>query len=286
LQEYIKLGQRIKAFNIEAEIDGEWKQIDSQTTIGYKRILRFETITTSNFRINFTDAKACPVISNIELYHAPKFLTEPVLNRTKDGLLSMKVAEKGIEIYYTLDGSLPTPSAKKYIKPFLLNEPTTVMAMAYDVDTKKQTQIVTKRFDISKKDWKVIKITSGDILRSNRMIDDNIKTFWSTDKDSKAKQEVLIDLGKAYHLKGFTYIPMQERNIRGVITHYEFYVSMHNRKWKKVSTGEFGNIWNNPIDQKVEFNPTKARYIKLKTVKIHGGGNVASFAEIGVITGK
>jgi len=285
LQEYIKLGQRIKAFNIEAEVNGKWTNIDSQTTIGYKRILRFETITTSKLRINITDAKACPVISNIELYHAPKFLTEPVLQRTKEGLLSMKTAEKGIEIYYTLDGSQPSTSSNKYTTAFLLEQPTTVKAMAYDPGTKKQTEVISKRFDISKKDWKMIKVSSGDKTKAQKMIDEKTYTSWSTSDNSNDKQEVVVDLGKQYQLKGFTYLPMQDRWIKGVITHYEFYVSKNKRNWKKVSSGEFGNIWNNPIEQKIEFNPVKARYFKLKAVKIHGDGKMASFAEVGVITG-
>jgi alpha-L-fucosidase len=68
LQEYIKLGQRVKVFTVEAWKDGEWKKVTEGTTIGYKRILKFDPIETSKVRVNITDAKACPVISNIELY--------------------------------------------------------------------------------------------------------------------------------------------------------------------------------------------------------------------------
>jgi alpha-L-fucosidase len=68
LQEYIKLGQRVKGFTVEAWKDGEWKKITEGTTIGYKRILKFDPVETSKIRVTITDAKACPVISNIELY--------------------------------------------------------------------------------------------------------------------------------------------------------------------------------------------------------------------------
>jgi alpha-L-fucosidase len=68
LQEYIKLGQRVKAFTVEAWKDGEWKKITEATTIGYKRILQFDPVETSKVRVNIIDAKACLVISNIELY--------------------------------------------------------------------------------------------------------------------------------------------------------------------------------------------------------------------------
>ena len=284
LQEYIKLGQRIKAFNIEVEIDGKWKKIDSQTTIGYKRILRFETVIASKVRINITDAKASPTISNIELYKAPKVLTEPILNRNKAGILSMVVPEKGIEIYYTLDRSEPSTSSNKYITSFLLEHPTTIKAIAYDPTSKKQTEVISKNFDISKKEWKIINITSGNKRNSMNIIDDDIKTYWSTSKESKEQQEVIIDLGKYYNLKGFTYLPKQDGGITGVITHYEFLVSKDNKNWEIVSAGEFGNIWNNPIEQKIYFNSINGKYIKINAVKIHGGENIASFAEIGVIT--
>jgi len=68
IQEYIKLGQRIKSFSIEVLKDNKWKTVSKGTTIGYKRIIKIDTIETQKIRINFLDAKACPVISNIEVY--------------------------------------------------------------------------------------------------------------------------------------------------------------------------------------------------------------------------
>jgi alpha-L-fucosidase len=40
------------------------------TTIGNRRILPFDTITTDRLRITF-EAKACPLISNLEVYKTP-----------------------------------------------------------------------------------------------------------------------------------------------------------------------------------------------------------------------
>ena len=68
LQEYIKLGQRIKSFTVEAWIDNTWKPIAKATTIGYKRILKLDPVETNKIRINITASKACPLISNIEVY--------------------------------------------------------------------------------------------------------------------------------------------------------------------------------------------------------------------------
>ncbi|SFE65354.1 alpha-L-fucosidase [Sunxiuqinia elliptica] len=68
LQEYITLGQRIKSFNIEARIDDQWQTIGKGTTIGYKRIVPVESVVTNKLKITIQDSKACPVISNLEIY--------------------------------------------------------------------------------------------------------------------------------------------------------------------------------------------------------------------------
>lgn len=68
LQEYIPLGQRISSFTVEALKDGEWKEIASETTIGYKRIVRTETVTTDAVRVNITGSYAPPVLNAFGLY--------------------------------------------------------------------------------------------------------------------------------------------------------------------------------------------------------------------------
>jgi len=68
LQEYIRLGQRVKAFSVDVWKNDTWQNIASATTIGYKRILRMEPVITSKIRININDSKACPLISNVEVY--------------------------------------------------------------------------------------------------------------------------------------------------------------------------------------------------------------------------
>lgn len=68
LQEYIQLGQRVSSFTAEVWKDNAWQQVAAATTIGYKRILKIAPVETSKVRINITGAKACPVISNVEIY--------------------------------------------------------------------------------------------------------------------------------------------------------------------------------------------------------------------------
>jgi len=69
LQEYIRLGQRVRAFNVEAWKDNSWQEVARATTIGHKRIVRLEhPVETQKLRINIDDSRACPVISNVEIY--------------------------------------------------------------------------------------------------------------------------------------------------------------------------------------------------------------------------
>lgn len=68
IQEFIGLGQRVKSFNIEVLENEQWTRIAEGTTVGYKRIVKFDSVKTTQMRINITDSRACPVISNVELY--------------------------------------------------------------------------------------------------------------------------------------------------------------------------------------------------------------------------
>ena len=68
LQEYIPLGQRVKAFTIEAlSPSGEWEEIASETTIGFKRIVPVETITSSKVRVSVS-SYAPPLLNGFGLF--------------------------------------------------------------------------------------------------------------------------------------------------------------------------------------------------------------------------
>jgi alpha-L-fucosidase len=68
IQEYIELGQRVLAFNVEAQVDGQWKEVAKGTSIGWKRILKFDPVSSRHLRLNILDAKACPTIGSLEVY--------------------------------------------------------------------------------------------------------------------------------------------------------------------------------------------------------------------------
>lgn len=77
LQEYIRLGQRVKSFSIETSTDNSsWTTFATGTTIGYKRIMAKDDNTSSYgagqsaryIRVNITDSKECPLIHTVSVY--------------------------------------------------------------------------------------------------------------------------------------------------------------------------------------------------------------------------
>lgn len=73
LQEYIPLGQRVKSFSVSYLDNGKWLPIklkEETTTIGYKRLLRFQTIETDQIRIEINDARGSICLNNIEAFYA------------------------------------------------------------------------------------------------------------------------------------------------------------------------------------------------------------------------
>ncbi len=73
IQEYIALGQRIESFSIEAWDGENWNKISEGTTIGYKRLLRLPSVVARKIRLNILKSRACPIISNFEIFNAPDF---------------------------------------------------------------------------------------------------------------------------------------------------------------------------------------------------------------------
>ena len=277
LEEYIRLGQRVSEFTVEAMVDGQWRLIDEQTTIGNKRILRFDTMTSSKIRVRITASKGEILLSNISVYNAPTVLVSPEAERAKDGTLTLEVPDATVEVYYTLDGTEPSLSSPTYTDPIVVNEESMLKMFAYNPNTKQRTGITEQKLEVSKKDWSIVEGSE----KAEVVIDANGDTFWTA--TTKDQNQVIIDLGSVMDLKGFSYTPMQARFPHGIITDYEFSVSMDTERWVQASKGEFGNIVNNRIRQEIYFKPSKARFIKLKAIKVAGEKPNATFGEIGIL---
>ncbi|MBN1998396.1 alpha-L-fucosidase [candidate division KSB1 bacterium] len=280
-QEYISLGQRVKAFTIEALVDGNWKELAKATTIGYKRILRFPTVTALKVRFCITDSKSCPVISNIGIYNAPQILTPPSIIRNQSGEIIITPADEESVVYFTLDGSMPTPDSKKYKGLFQTEGRLEVKAIACEPASGKSSPVSHEKFDLPRKDWKIVGIDDN---KAGAVLDGDPNTAWHQSKDKKIPIDLVINLGKELDLSGFRYFPDQRLWGPGIITEYEFYISRDNKVWKLVDSGEFPNIKNNPLWQVKKFADVKARFIKLRALGNTESNNNIGYAEVDVLT--
>ncbi len=68
LQEHILTGQRIEKFGVDVRVDGVWKTVAEETTVGYKRLLRFDEVETDRVRVRILGSRLNPTLSEIGLY--------------------------------------------------------------------------------------------------------------------------------------------------------------------------------------------------------------------------
>ncbi len=68
ISENINLGQRVKKFRLEALVDDNWLTIEEGTTIGSKRLIKFDPIDIKKLKFTIIDSKDIPMISEIGIY--------------------------------------------------------------------------------------------------------------------------------------------------------------------------------------------------------------------------
>jgi alpha-L-fucosidase len=274
IQEYVNLGQRVSAFTVEKEVEGKWLTLAQGTTIGYTRILRVPDTQAQKIRINFLEGKGEPLIAELGVYAAPALVFPPKITRSTAGLVSITAADPGLEIYYTLDGSLPLAGKNRYDKPFLLEEPATVQAIVVDAKTGKSSATSRQELDLEKGNWKILSTESN----PQAAIDELPHTYWTSPSNA-----LELDLGEKVALQGLRYLPMQARYPSGFIADYVLEGSLGGSTWVLLAKGEFANIQNNPIEQVIRFAPQELRYVRLKALRTVDG-NGATFGELSTIT--
>lgn len=72
LREYLPLGQRIEAFELDRWADGRWQTFAKGTSVGSRRLVRVEPFTTEKVRLRITQAPVCPAIAEVGLYAEPR----------------------------------------------------------------------------------------------------------------------------------------------------------------------------------------------------------------------
>ena len=279
VQEYIRLGQRVRSFKIEYMDGDEWKPIAEATTIGYKRILYFPTVNSRYLRFSVTDSRACPLISNIEVYRAPQILDAPQIRRAKNGDVVIVPADPESVIYYTIDGSEPTTASLCYAGPVATEGKVDVKAVAYEPSSDKMSPVSNASFDLPRTEWKIVGASDYESI-----FDGDPVSAWHQDGKGKLPVSLVIDLGRILDVSGFKYLPDPYLWGPGIITRYSFETSSDGRKWKTVSEGEFSNIRNNPVEQTKVFQSHPARFVRLNAFANTENSTNMGYAEFNVIT--
>lgn len=270
LQEYIPLGQRVKDFYMEGELNGKWFKInplDTLSTIGYKRIVRFNTVELDKLIIYFEESRGPLCINNIEAYCAPILLTEPTISRNYENIVTIESSDKDAEVYYTIDGTKPDENSLRYEKPFTYNNKGVVKAIAYDPISKKTSDVAMNELDLPKEYYK----TSS----NNRIFDGNLNSLVYLN----INEPITIVFNEKQNISGFRYTPNQARDASGHIVDYELYVD-----GKLIMKSSFGNIKNNPIEQVVKFESIKGKEVKFIPKSNTDNAKNCGVAEFSVIT--
>ena len=94
--------------------------------------------------------------------------------------------------------------------------------------------------------------------------------------------QMLMDWETEQTVTGFRYLPPQD-GTSGTITHYTLWGATNWRDWKKLASGEFSNIVNNPIWQNLTFPATKVRMLKFDADRLADGERMG-YDDIEVLT--
>ncbi len=289
-----KYGERVEQHAVDAYIDGRWQEIAQATNIGHKRILRVPEVSTDRLRVRVTACRLSPAISSISAHY---YHTRPPMleaRRSMEGYVSIeplrpdfhwnanqqnsaKNLSSGFKVYYTTDGTEPTPASTEYKEPFRL-ENGELKAISYL--NAEQGALYSERFGLMKQDWKLLSVSSETEKHTAiTAFDENPGSYWLT-KEEPAPHFISIDLGKVQVLNGFAYTP-QRRNGEGMVEEGLFQTSADGITWQEAERFEFGNLINDPTKRFHYFKrPVTTRYIRLEVTRIAGGGKTASIAEL------
>ena len=116
---------------------------------------------------------------------------------------------------------------------------------------------------------------TADIPNSGEKLSSDLHVFFMSPK------QMVVDFDSDQTITSFRYLPPQESK-DGTVTHYTLWASSDWQEWKKVASGEFSNIVNNPIWQTIKFAPIKAKILRLDADRLAEGDRMG-YGDIEVV---
>ncbi len=289
--------ERIEKHALDAWIDNQWQEVVTATNVGYKRILRFPTVTTSKFRLRILESRMAPAIATVSAHYYENRPAQLAFSRSIEGMLTIEPKKhdfgwkshgvdvsgnlnKDLEIRYSLDGSEPSQTSSLYSGPFL-HESGQVKARSFTRGL--SGSIAEKVFGMVKKDWKLMGADrEGEGHGGTMAFDENPKTYWLS--KGNGPHYLSVDLGQSASLTGFVYTP-PTAHAEGLIEEGVIKTSADGRNWETLESFRFGNLINDPTPRTHYFSaPATARFIRVESRVIAGGISGAAIAEIDFLT--
>lgn len=209
-------GERVEVHHVEAFINGEWVKVAEGKTIGYKRILRFPSVTTDQLKLVISQSRLAPAISRFSVHYYDEPPKPVVVRYNAKGEVTLGVgtsfvwkdhgtADRSQSIYYTLDGSDPDAHASRYDASIVLPLGGHLKARAIVGD--RMGPVSALRIGIAKEGWTA---TDGSVesTEASRAVDGDINLVWmSEEQPVKGGQSLTIDMTRLYNVSGMAYLP-------------------------------------------------------------------------------
>ncbi len=194
-------------------------------------------------------------------------------------IIKISAAQKGVNYYYTQDGSVPAKTSKKYTAPFSINKSATIKAIA--INAKGETSFVTTAtYRKAPHNW-TIKLNSAyeqqyDGNGANGLIDDirgeadwrkgNWQGYQKTDMD------VVIDLQKKTTISSVTIGLLQDTRAWIVLPkHIIIEISADGKQYSQVYSGEnflpIEDLTAQVKNIEAIFTAIPARYVRIKAIQ-------------------
>lgn len=308
LQEAIcHVGQRVEKVIIDGFVDGDWRNVASAKTVGFKHIFRFPAVETNKLRFRILDARLAPAIAEVAAYYHKQSLPGVVVTPSRSGQVSLsaKSPYEGFDWNrYQAKDSLPSQplrlqiryaigedqlSAKSptYQKPLPLPYGGRVKAQAFDVDS--VGPVTDVRLGVSQAAWRIhgAPNSSRERHEARFAIDASPETYWLARAEERATPPsvgLTIDMGQIVHVQGATLRQPKDGladscvSVDGVVEASTDLVS-----WRRLGEFRLGNLQNDRRERSILFpQPVNARYVRFKLALDQSGAGLA-ISNLGVL---